>query len=262
MRPLVLLLLLGCAACDWLSVNADPVHPAGHVAARRGRTTATSRSWSPTPPIWCDGRGAAGARLPAGHRRGDRPVAGQVEAAAGVRQPGRSGARPRRHRQRQQRRRLRNDGRCLSAGGPADAGRRSARPFSPSSPTPPPKRRCATGWPSLLPLPLEMRRGGIRAAIAACRTRPRPRVLIVDITGEEQPLTALEQLADVVEPDVVVLVVGEIERPRLLPRGHPRAGRRRISAQAADARHRGPAFRPASRWAKRRPPTESTAAGW
>jgi len=36
-------------------------------------------------------------------------------------------------------------------------------------------------------------------------------VLCVDISGEEQPLSALSELAHVVEPDVTVLVVGEIE---------------------------------------------------
>jgi pilus assembly protein CpaE len=38
-----------------------------------------------------------------------------------------------------------------------------------------------------------------------------PNVLIVDITGDDQPLTALAQLANVVEPDACVLVVGETD---------------------------------------------------
>jgi GNAT superfamily N-acetyltransferase len=37
-----------------------------------------------------------------------------------------------------------------------------------------------------------------------------PRVLVVDISGEEQPLSALSELAHVVEPDVCVLVVGAL----------------------------------------------------
>jgi pilus assembly protein CpaE len=36
-----------------------------------------------------------------------------------------------------------------------------------------------------------------------------PRVLVVDVSGEDQPLTALGDLSHVVEPDVCVLVVGE-----------------------------------------------------
>ncbi len=58
---------------------------------------------------------------------------------------------------------------------------------------------------------VDVRRGGIRAAIAAMRKGTTPGVLIVDISDEEQPLTALAQLADVVEPDVSVLVIGEVD---------------------------------------------------
>ena len=38
---------------------------------------------------------------------------------------------------------------------------------------------------------------------------PTPRTLLVDVTGHPQPLAALEDLAQVVEPDVRVLVVGD-----------------------------------------------------
>lgn len=58
--------------------------------------------------------------------------------------------------------------------------------------------------------PLEIRRGGIRAAVAALQRAASPRVLVVDVSGEEQPLTALGKLSDVVEPHVVVLVIGEL----------------------------------------------------
>jgi len=57
---------------------------------------------------------------------------------------------------------------------------------------------------------LDLRRGGIRAAIATMQKSATPRVLVVDITGEEQPLSALGELSHVVEPDVCVLVVGEV----------------------------------------------------
>lgn len=58
---------------------------------------------------------------------------------------------------------------------------------------------------------LDLRRGGIRGAIAAMQVEPTPRVLVVDVGGEEQPLSALGELAHTVEPDVLVLVVGDID---------------------------------------------------
>ena len=56
---------------------------------------------------------------------------------------------------------------------------------------------------------LDLRRGGVRAAIATMQKSATPRVLVVDVSGEDQPLTALGDLAHVVEPDVCVLVIGE-----------------------------------------------------
>jgi pilus assembly protein CpaE len=56
----------------------------------------------------------------------------------------------------------------------------------------------------------DIRRGGVRAATTAMQKNSTPRVLIVDVSGEEQPLTALGHLAEVIEPDVVVLAVGEL----------------------------------------------------
>ena len=63
----------------------------------------------------------------------------------------------------------------------------------------------------LLPEPPDIRRGGIRAAHAAMLKTTSPRVLVVDISGEEQGLKALADLATVVEPDVCVLVIGELD---------------------------------------------------
>jgi pilus assembly protein CpaE len=40
---------------------------------------------------------------------------------------------------------------------------------------------------------LDLRRGGIRTAIATMRKSATPRVLVVDLSGEEQPLTALNE---------------------------------------------------------------------
>jgi pilus assembly protein CpaE len=58
---------------------------------------------------------------------------------------------------------------------------------------------------------IDLRRGGIRAAIAAMQRQATPKVLIVDVSGEERPLSALGDLANAVEPDVCVLVIGEID---------------------------------------------------
>jgi pilus assembly protein CpaE len=63
----------------------------------------------------------------------------------------------------------------------------------------------------MLPEPPDIRRGGIRAAHAAMLKTTTPRILIVDVSGEEQALKALADLATVVEPDVCVLVIGEID---------------------------------------------------
>jgi pilus assembly protein CpaE len=56
---------------------------------------------------------------------------------------------------------------------------------------------------------LDTRRGNIGAAIAALQKMPSPQVLIVDISGDDQPLATLGNLSMVVEPDTCVLVVGE-----------------------------------------------------
>ncbi len=56
---------------------------------------------------------------------------------------------------------------------------------------------------------LDIRRGGIRAAAAAMRKSVTPRTFIIDIGNEAQPLSALSSLAEVLEPDVQVLVIGD-----------------------------------------------------
>lgn len=58
---------------------------------------------------------------------------------------------------------------------------------------------------------MDIRRGTVRQAIAAMQKQATPRVLLVDVSGEEAPLSALTDLSNVVEPDVCVLVIGEIE---------------------------------------------------
>jgi pilus assembly protein CpaE len=63
----------------------------------------------------------------------------------------------------------------------------------------------------VLPTGVDVRRGNIRAASAALQKMPTPRTLIVDVSGEEQPLVLLGDLSHVVEPDVRVLVIGDRE---------------------------------------------------
>ena len=73
------------------------------------------------------------------------------------------------------------------------------------------ERVLRTSLSDLLPEPPDMRRGGIRAAYVAMQKTTSPRILVVDVTGEEHALKALADLATVVEPDVCVLVIGEID---------------------------------------------------
>jgi pilus assembly protein CpaE len=65
------------------------------------------------------------------------------------------------------------------------------------------------GLSDAAPRGIEFHRSNIRGAIETLRDEATPRVLVVDVSGEGRPLTALESLSDVVEPDVHVLLIGE-----------------------------------------------------
>jgi pilus assembly protein CpaE len=65
------------------------------------------------------------------------------------------------------------------------------------------------GLSDAAPRGIDFRRTNVRGAIEFLQDTPTPRVLVVDVTGEPRPLTALESLSDVVEPDVHVLLIGE-----------------------------------------------------
>ena len=56
---------------------------------------------------------------------------------------------------------------------------------------------------------LQMRRGTVLNAAKYLEREPAPQAIIVDISGLEDPLTALEALARVCPPDVTVAVIGE-----------------------------------------------------
>ncbi|WP_428390434.1 AAA family ATPase [Lichenicoccus sp.] len=67
------------------------------------------------------------------------------------------------------------------------------------------------GLAEAVPQGLDIRRGDMKDAIAALSKMVTPKALIIDITGEKQPLALLGDLSQVVEPDVVVMVVGDRE---------------------------------------------------
>ncbi len=69
---------------------------------------------------------------------------------------------------------------------------------------------------------IAVRRGGVRAAIRALERERTPRVLVVDLSDEDDPMGALDGLAAVCEPDVTVLAIGNqgnIEFYREITRG-------------------------------------------
>ncbi len=67
------------------------------------------------------------------------------------------------------------------------------------------------GLSQAVPSGFEVRRGNVRVALAALAKLSTPKALIIDITGESQPLALLGDLAHVVEPDVQVMIIGERE---------------------------------------------------
>src|SRR5580704_9034517 len=67
------------------------------------------------------------------------------------------------------------------------------------------------GLMEVVPQGFDIHRGTVRVAMAALQNMPTPRVLIVDVSGEDQPLSSLGELSEVVEPDVRVLVIGDRE---------------------------------------------------
>jgi len=71
------------------------------------------------------------------------------------------------------------------------------------------ERALQEGLADAMPSGVEIRRGGVQAAIIALQKSSTPRVLIVDVGGTEAPLSALEALSNVVEPQVCVLVIGD-----------------------------------------------------
>ena len=67
------------------------------------------------------------------------------------------------------------------------------------------------GLSQAIPNGLDIRRGNVRTAVAVLSQMATPRALVIDITGEQQPLGLLSDLSEVLEPDVQVMVVGDRE---------------------------------------------------
>lgn len=91
-------------------------------------------------------------------------------------------------------------------GGGARSGRQSLLCFATDADT---EAALRQGLAEVMEPGTEFRRADIDGAIAALRGMATPVTLIVDITGHAQPFAALEDLSQVVEPDVRVLVVGD-----------------------------------------------------
>src|SRR5437763_15439920 len=51
------------------------------------------------------------------------------------------------------------------------------------------------GVSDVIPGDADVRRGGVRAAIAAMQTATTPSILIIDVSGEDEPFRALSELA-------------------------------------------------------------------
>jgi len=73
------------------------------------------------------------------------------------------------------------------------------------------ERALRDGLSDIVPQKIEFRHAGIRAAIATLASMATPATLIVDLSGEENPLVLLSDLSQVLEPNVRLLVVGDRE---------------------------------------------------
>jgi len=67
------------------------------------------------------------------------------------------------------------------------------------------------GLSEAVPGELDIRRVRLRNAITQLSNMPTPEALLVDVSGEDDPLGLLGELAQIVDPDVRVLVIGDQE---------------------------------------------------
>lgn len=73
------------------------------------------------------------------------------------------------------------------------------------------ERALRDGLSDIMPKKIEFRHADIRAVIAILASMATPAALIVDLSGEENPLAVLSDLSQVLEPNVRLLVVGDRE---------------------------------------------------
>lgn len=73
------------------------------------------------------------------------------------------------------------------------------------------ERALRDGLSDIMPKKIEFRHADIRAVIAMLASMATPAALIVDLSGEENPLAVLSDLSQVLEPNVRLLVVGDRE---------------------------------------------------
>ena len=86
---------------------------------------------------------------------------------------------------------------------------------------------------------LQIRRGGVRSAARALEQEPSPRVLIVDVSGHDDPIGHARRLGRRLRArHQGRSVIGDRTRHRVLPRGHPPSRRERIPAKPLTRRRR------------------------
>lgn len=73
------------------------------------------------------------------------------------------------------------------------------------------ERALRDGLADIMPKKIEFRHADIRAVFAILASMATPAALIVDLSGEENPLAVLSDLSQVLEPNVRLLVVGDRE---------------------------------------------------
>ena len=73
------------------------------------------------------------------------------------------------------------------------------------------ERALRDGLSDIMPKKIEFRHADIRAVIAMLASMATPAALIVDLSGEENPLAVLSDLSQVLEPNVRLLLVGDRE---------------------------------------------------
>ena len=91
---------------------------------------------------------------------------------------------------------------------------------------------------------------------------PTPEVILVDLSEEEQPINALGELAEVVEPGTIVLAIGAIQNVNFYRTVTKGLGIREYLAKPLQQRDGGRALSCRSSPICGPPPPRCAAAGW